>query len=264
MIKVVFELARWRFFLLRKQKIFLTAMVLGVLALLLSLAVASSSYLVPVKIYWDFVLGFVFVAASFLAVYASTGLFSDEKQRRTLHLLLAAGITRRAWVWGNYFGVLAAHIALVLLWSLLAGAFAWFLPDANEAPLLAIVSQAQGAFVMELFILAAMGFCFSFFLRPVLALIATLALTLFLHSQISLLTVLADQQTGAFNTPVLQPILQWIVPFLPPLEWYDLRLLVGYESSTDITLLVKLSLMALAWMVFWVELGVLRFRKIDL
>jgi ABC-type transport system involved in multi-copper enzyme maturation permease subunit len=264
MIKIVWELARWRFFLLRKQKIFLTALVLGVLALLLSLAVASSSYLVPAKIYWDFVLGFVFVASAFLAIYASAGLFHDEKQRRTMHLMLASGISRRTWAWGNYLGVLSAHVALVLLWSLLAALFTALLPDAGEPSYALIVTQAQGALVLELFILTGMGFCFSFFLRPVLALVATLALALFLHSQISLLAVLADPQTGAFNTPVMQPILQWLVPLLPPLEWYDLRLLVGYEADAEWALLTKLGAMALAWMVFWVELGVLRFRKIDL
>lgn len=79
---------------------------------------------------------------------------------------------------------------------------------------------------------ALMAMAFSnFFIRICLALILSATLTVFLHSQVSLMSILTDTQTGAFNKPMLQPVLQWVVPLLPPLEWFDLRVLVGYQAT---------------------------------
>lgn len=256
------HLAKWRFFLLRRQRLILGSTLFGLLALFVCYAVASSSYLLPQKIYWDFVLGFCFVALSFLSIYAASTLFGDERQRRTLHLLLASGVSRRAWLWGNFCGIFAAHIALLAVWTLVAGLFALLVPTDGLG--LAIIAQAQLALVLELLIVTAMAMAFSFFLRPMLAMVLSLVLVLFLHSQVSLLTVLGDSQTGAFNSPLLLPILQWIVPMLPPLEWYDLRILVGYESSFSWSKIAGLAGMAIAWAVFWIEIGLLKFRKTDL
>lgn len=258
----VWQISKWRFFLLRRQKLILGSTVFGLVSLFVCFAVASSSFLLPQKVYWDFVLGFCFVALSFLSIFAGSTLLGDERQRRTLHLLLASGVSRRAWLWGNFCGIFAAHAALLLVWTVVACLFAAFLPSGDLSA--ALIVQAQVVFVFELLIVTAMAMAFSFFLRPILAMVFVLVLVLFLHSQVSLLAVLGDNQTGAFNSPLLLPVLQWIVPLLPPLEWYDLRILVGYESTFPWGKVAGLVGMAIAWAVFWIEAGLLKFRKTDL
>jgi ABC-type transport system involved in multi-copper enzyme maturation permease subunit len=262
----VFKIAKWRFFLLRRQKLIFGSMLFGLLAMFFCFAVASSSYLLPKKVYWDFVLGFCFVAITFLSVYTASSLLGDERQRRTIHLLLASGVSRRSWLWGNYIGIIAAKVVLLMIWMIFASLFSMLLPamEMESGFSLALIAQAQFALVLELLIVVAMSLSFSFFLRPALAMILSLVLVLFLHSQLSLLTVLGDGQTGAFNSPLLLPTLQWIVPLLPPLEWYDLRVLVGYEAVFSWSKLCVLWAMAIAWAIFWIEAGLLKFRKTDL
>jgi ABC-type transport system involved in multi-copper enzyme maturation permease subunit len=264
MTNSVFEIAKWRFFLLRRQRLFLGAMLLGFFAIFICYAVASSSFLHPDKIYWDFVLGFSFVATMFLSVYTSSNLFGDERQRRTLHLILASGISRRDWLVGNFIGIYLVHAALVGIWTVAAAILSFAISVEGPGIDGAIIMQAQLALAFELFIVTSMALCFAFYLRPALALILCLVLVLFLHSQISLLSVLGDAQTGAYNNAMLQPLLQWVVPFFPALEWYDLRLLVGYENRIELKTILTLALMALGWTLFWIELGFLKFRKKDL
>lgn len=257
------HLARWRFFLLRRQRLVLAVAALGLAGILVCWAVATATYLAPAKVFWDFSLGLQFVLLSLLAVLLSANLYADERQRRTLHLLLAAGISRRAWLVGNLLGIVAVLQVLLIFWTTFSWLMALLLPQSPDLGM-GIVLQAQLALSLEIFIIVGMCAAFSFFLRPTIALLAALSLIIFLHSQISLLSVLADAQTGAFNQPLLQPLLQWLVPWLPPLEWYDLRTLVGYSPPLPALRMATLALMALGWSTFWVEVGHWKFRRIDL
>lgn len=259
----VINLARWRFYLLRRQKLVLGALVLGCVGLILAFAVASASYMWPEKVYWDFALGLFFVCIIFLGIFEASSLFADERQRRTLHLLLASGISRRSWVWGNFLGLMATCLMLLLVWGGLGLCASWALPQTQIIDN-TLLFQAQLVLALETMVVFSMAMAFSFYLRSVLALILSVTLTIFLHSQISLISVLTDSQTGAFNKPMLQPILQWLVPLLPPLEWFDLRVMVGYASSVSWLQILLLAIMALFWTIFWIELGLWKFHKTDL
>lgn len=259
----VLKLARWRVRLFLKQKMVLAAAVFGLVGFVLSFFVASSSYLYPIKIYWDFALGLSFALSVLLAVVMSTQFVSEERQRRTCHLILASGISRRSWLLGNSLGVIFALLILVGVWSILSLFVSYLLP-ADPGFQVAGVLKAQMALSFELVVVVSMGVFLSIFLRPLLALILCLSLVFFLHSQISLLNVLLDPQTGAFNNPLLLPFVQFLLPFLPPLEWYDLRIHVGYPVDFSWGRLGLLGIMSLAWSAFFLEMGLLKFQKIDL
>jgi hypothetical protein len=50
----------------------------------------------------------------------------------------------------------------------------------------------------------------------------------------------------------------------PPLEWFDLRVFVGYQESAGFSTLGTLALLALLWSSLLAAWGYWKFRRIDL
>ena len=258
----VFRLALWRFSLLRRQKIFSYTLAFTLAALVFAQLVASSSFIDPQKVFWDFSLGIIFLVSSILTIHLSTFLYSDEHQRRTMHLVLASGMHRRQWVWGNVLGLYFFSVSIVVLCTLFA--LLWNTLFYSASSLNWLLAKAQLALIFELSIVATMSFFFSVFLRPLIAFFLALALVFFLHSQVSLVATLLDPQTSRFNNPVLMPIFQWIVPLLPPLEWFDLRILIGHEAGFSWSKLGVLFVHALGWTCLFLELSFQVFKRKDI
>lgn len=127
----ILALARLEIYLLRRQKLVLGALILGCAGLFLAFAVASASYMWPEKFIRISPLG-CFCVHHVSGNFEASSMFADERQRRTLHLLLASGISKRSWIWGNFFGLLATSIALLALWSALAFCISFVLPDTQS------------------------------------------------------------------------------------------------------------------------------------
>lgn len=241
---MLFNVARLRWRLLVRDRRGWGALAAGLACVPLSLTFAQVSFLDSVRIYWDFVLASSFIVQVLMAAYVSTSLFDEERRRRTLSLVLASGVSRSAWLVGNGLGLWAVFSTYAFAWWL-AGVACSALAFGSGAWLLGF--QAQLVLCFETLILISVGLALSLWVRPFLAFLGVLVLTFFLHSVSSLERIFVDPQTGRFVQADGARLVLKAAHFLPPLESFDLRVLVGYETSAGWGLVATLVALGVAW-----------------
>jgi ABC-type transport system involved in multi-copper enzyme maturation permease subunit len=256
-----FDLVVLRFKLLLRQKIGWLSLLAGLGLVLLGFATANISYVSPGKIFWDFTLGFSFVVVHLLGIYLACQLFHDEKDRRTLHLVLVSGVSRSSWIVSNVLGIWLGLLAIDLVWFATSWgisflSFSW----AGEAILL----QTKILQAFSLLIVISFSALFSLFLKPLLALFLSFSMTFFLYSVSAVKRVFSDTQSGHLVDASWALQVLKVTKVLPPLEWFDLKVFVGYESSIAWSTVALTALLGLAWSTILLVLSGWRFSKLDL
>lgn len=256
-----FTLVFLRFKLLLRQKIGWLSILAGIVLILIGYTTASVSFVSPVKIFWDFALGLSFVLVHVLGIYLAGQLFYDEKDRRTLHLILVSGVSRPRWLVGNVVGIWLGLLTIDAIWFATTWvvsltSFSW-----AGTPILVQVKLLQA-----LSLLVVLGFTslFSLLLRPLLTLVLSIALTCLLYSMTSVERVFADPVSGNLVTSNWALSVIKLAKFLPPLEWFDLKMFVGYESQVAWSTVGLTMLLGLAWSALLLGLASWRFSKLDL
>lgn len=260
-LRNLFQILRIRFWLMIRQKLGWMSFLVGIGLVLMSVVTARVSFVKPEKIFWDFSLGVIFLLQTGLAVYLGSQIYPDEKNRRTLHLLLSAGVSRGAWVWGNVLGLWTALSAILAFWFVsmaltslfVFGQFPWMM-----------AFQTVLLMGLETLVLLAMGVLVSFIVRPLLALTATAALTALLHSLSQLQRVFTDPQVGVYIEEGLAKYFLFAARFLPPLEWFDLKPFVGFDAALPWATVLPLALVALLWAFVLNFAATLKFERMDL
>lgn len=256
-----FALAYLRFWLLLRQKLGLISIAAGIGLLAMSLFTARVSFVNPEKIFWDFALAVMFVLQMALAVYLGTQTFGDERNRRTLHLVLSAGISRGSWIVANVFGLWLALTLMLAFWFVLSLATSWLV--FGSAPFhmsLQVVILTAAEVMVVLF----MGVLCSLVVRPLLALAAGASLVMALHSVSTLEGILADPNIGRFVDQGGAQILLKVTRLLPPLEWFDLKPFVGYQDSISWMLVGSTLLLGILWSFVLALIAILKFDRMDL
>lgn len=247
--------------LLLRQKLGWASAGLGGLLIVASLLFAQASFLNPHRIFWDFSLGASFATISLLALYLGTQVVAEEQGRRTLHLLLASGVPRAAWWLGTGLGLWIALVVMLAGWLVVSCAVATW---GFEFPPLRMILEAQGALAAELLIVVFGGMAISLWVRPWLAFLGTGALFFFFHSVASVERIFQDPDSRRW---VDADGVRWMLKAAhwgPPLEWFDLRVFVGYQESAGFSTLGTLALLALLWSSLLAGWGYWKFRRIDL
>ncbi len=260
-IRDVFEILRIRVMLLLRQKLGWMSIIVGLLLVVLSLIVAQVSFINPLKIFWDFALGASFTLQILLGLFLSTQVFNDEKYRRTLHLVLSGGVHRAAWLLGMGLGIWVVLVIMNGAWFLVSGVMAglhfnswdWMMP-----------LQSTIALSLETLVLVFLGLFISMWVKPVLSLTLAALLTVLLHSLTSLQRVFTDPQVGRFIDDGGSAWVLWAARLLPPLEWFDLKVMVGYQSSVEWSLLLQLAVLSILWSAVLAAAAWLRFDRMDL
>jgi ABC-type transport system involved in multi-copper enzyme maturation permease subunit len=260
-MKLVLELAWLRVRLLLRQKLGWLSVAVGVGLVFLSLVTAQVSWVNPQKIFWDFSLAVMFVLQLSLAVYLGTQLFNDEKNRRTLHLLLSSGVSRSTWAIGNGLGIFVGLSAMNLLWFLITA-----MTDALVFPATSWIMPLQAflLLVVEVLVIVFLSMLLSFLLRPLLALAVSAALVIFVHSLESLERIFTDPNIGRFVDKAMASYVLELAKVLPPLHWLDLKSFVGYESALPWSQVLQLGAIGLLWAGLCVLAASLRFERMDL
>ncbi|MEO5667281.1 MAG: ABC transporter permease subunit [Bdellovibrionota bacterium] len=247
--------------LLLRQKIGWLSLLAGLFFILVGYTTATISFVSPAKIFWDFALGLSFVLVHLLGLYLAAQLFHDEKERRTLHLVLVSGVSRSRWLVANILGIFLGLMVIEAAWfgmteimgvGLLESWGGW------------IVVQAKLLQAMSLLIVLSYTALFSLMLRPLLALILSLSLTVFLYSMSSIERVFSDELSGAFVNSTWALSVIKIAKFLPPLEWFDLKMFVGYHDQIAWSTVGLTMLLGLAWSALLLGLASWRFSRLDL
>jgi ABC-type transport system involved in multi-copper enzyme maturation permease subunit len=260
-MRQISSLAFLRCHLILRQRLGWASLLVGLGLVFLGAVTANVSYLQPVRIFWDFALGASFVLQCALALFLSTQLFGDEKQRRTLHLLLSAGLSRWDWLLGNALGIWLALIGIDLLWFAFSCGVAWLNFGAHS---ILVQSQVKLFQALELLVLIPLGLFASLWVRPLLALTLSISLATLLHALDSLQRVFTDPEAGRWVQAQLVSVVLWATRLLPPLHWFDVKGLVGYEPLVPWSLLGAALLVALAWSGLLSVAAWLRFERMDL
>jgi len=110
----------------RRSRAMGAVMVVMLLLLLTASALASVTMGRTVDIVVDFGLAGMSVTANILAIVITVQLTQQERENRTLYLMLPRVAHRSLYIWGKFFGIALVLAALVLFMSLMLGAFAAF------------------------------------------------------------------------------------------------------------------------------------------
>jgi ABC-type transport system involved in multi-copper enzyme maturation permease subunit len=258
---MIWELACHRLRLLTRQKVFWLGAVVSVAIVLLSYLLAQISFVKPEKIFWDFSLGAAFLLQVFLALFLASFLFAEEREKRTLHWVLSLKVSRGDWIAGNFLGLGFALSLLHLLASFLIFGVGFFFP---EKPDLLLAAQSLFLSLLESWVILSLALFVSFWVRSILALSFTAILVFFLHSQDSLRRILTDPVSGRFTDNRGLEILLYLTRLFPPLQWFDLRDLVGYKEALPLLSFVGLCATALVWTFVYGLLSKWKFERLDL
>ena len=256
----LWQIAWFRFRLLLRQK--LGWGVLGGASLFFPFALflAMSSYVRPDKIYWDLSSGFCFLVATLLVSYLGTHLFHEEQNKKTLSFVLTQGTSRNKWILGNIIGIGILCAFAIFCWTLVTVLGAYSVT--SGAPPF-VLFQSQYFLFLEMMILLSTAFLFSLFLRPLLSWFLLLSLIALLHSRSYLEILVVESGFSGLSKGLYDAIL-FTMNFLPPLEWWDIRMFVGFEESISFTQTGSMTLLSLAWIFICLFLARLKMEVMDL
>ena len=237
------DLAKFRFKLLLRQKLGWGAMCGAACYVPFALFLAFSSYVRPDKIFWDMSTGFSFVVSMILATYLGSHLFKDEQTRKTLSFVLTLKASRKDWIYGNWCGIAALLGVSIVGWTVLVTLGALLASGIFPPP---ILYQAQLLLILESVLVLAISMLFSFFMRPLLAWFLVGALCTLLHSKTYLEMLVVESHFEGLTKFVYNSIL-FILNFLPPLEWWDIRMFVGFYEPVSLFQILLVVGLTMAW-----------------
>ncbi len=257
----IYHLMVLRLFLMLRQKIGWMSLSIGVAVVIIAFIAADVSYLSPVKIFFDFALAASFLIQTFLAIYFGSSLFDDEKTRRTLHLVLSGGVSRLEWLTGNILGVWVALLLMDLVWSIVTISTGMLQFGFVPFEIFFQIKILQG---MECLVLVSLATFFSLWVKPILALALTFSIALFSHSVNEVQKIFMDPITGRFVESSVFTIVYWASKILPPLEWFDIKPLVGYEGSIPWIVALGIAALGTIWSLLLIVASWLRFDRLDI
>ena len=254
------KLAFFKFKLLMKQKLGWAAISAAFILIPFSLFLGVSSFVRPDKIYWDLTTSFSFIISILLASYLGSHLFYEEQQRKTLSFILTLKNSRAEWIYGKILGISLFLLFTILCWTLIMVLGSYFY--ARDFGTF-ILWQTQLLMFVEALVILAASLFFSFFLRPLLAWFLTLALATLLHSK-SYLELLVKEARLEDTTKWLYKGIVFILNFLPPLEWWDIRMFLGFRDALDLKQILTVLGVGAAWVFILLFLSKNKMEKMDL
>ncbi len=257
----VFHIAILRWRLLLRQKLAWITLGVGAILIFLCFVVANVSFVSPAKIFWDFALALSFVAQHTLAILLAATLFHEESQKRTLHLLLVNGVSRGGWLIGNLIGLFAALCLADIFWFLISAITSKMFFGLWFHELFIQIKFLQAASVL---IVLAISQLFSILLKPMLATVSAIVMTMFLYSISAVKRVFLDETAGHLIDANWSLEVIKLAKLLPPLEWYDWKIYVGYDHNRSWALVAGLLLFSVLWATLFCAISKYAFAKKDL
>jgi ABC-type transport system involved in multi-copper enzyme maturation permease subunit len=253
-------LALFRFKILLKQKLGIAMLVAGVFFFPFALFLAFSSYVRPDKIYWDLSSSFSFMMSILLASYLGSHLFQEEKERKTLSLLLSTRFSRSEWISGNILGIATLLALCLLAWTTLLCVGSWLAAKSLPPN---ILFQSQALIFFESLIFLSFAFLLSLYLKPLLSWLSLLSAGLLLHSKTHLEQLLVENTFEGLSRWLYKGVL-FILNFFPPLEWWDIRIFIGFHGALEWEQFFFILLLSLAWIYVALFLARRKMEKMDL
>ena len=237
-----------------RQRLFLGLLFFGFLLLAASLVLKDISVRQDLKILQDIGLAATEFFGTLIALFLGADLIGRDIERRTLHLLIVKPLTRTEFIVGRYLGLCLTILASVVLMALGVavalltshGTFSWGLAEATFSIFLQL--------------------CLTGAISTFLSTTASRPLALLGATVICVLGRMTDVLKNA--SLILEGFPDWLgkglYASLPNLLSFDLKTRAVYGDPIPASLLVYLSLYALAYITALLALGAVAFERRDL
>jgi Cu-processing system permease protein len=218
-LRVIYYIAQNTFKETIRNKILYNILIVAGVALVLSISFGDLSVFSRGQVMADFGLAIMSLTGLLLAVFIGVGLLGMEISTKTIYGILTKPVSRNAFIFGKFFGLLAT---LLLNFVLIAVVF--FVT-------IRIVGANQGfdifyaviLILIEMVVIVAAAIFFSSFTTPTLAAIFTLGFYIAGHLN-DLVNIGAQQQ----NDFVWRIVLKTLFFVLPNLENFNIRTAIVY------------------------------------
>lgn len=172
-MSAVWVIAREAFVLLRRDKVFVPAIVVSVAVAIFANLASEWAVEEFYKILFDVGAAGFRLTGGLVAVFWGTKAVTDSRQEGALEVQLAAPVSRPAWLIGKYLGM---AMALALLAVTMLASFQAFMLLNDFGTLTKDQLLAFSLLVLEWLVLAALATLFATFCRQAVAMFATLSL----------------------------------------------------------------------------------------
>ena len=219
-MKTVFYIAQNTFKETIRNKILYNILLVAGVALVLSISFGDLSVFSRGQVMADFGLATMSLTGLLFAVFVGVGMLGMEISSKTIYGVVTKPVTREAFIFGKFFGLLAT---LLLNFTLIAIVFfvSIRLMGANQNM---SVVNAILLLMIEMVVIVAAAIFFSAFTTPTLAAIFTLGFYVAGHLN-DIAGIGAEQQ----NDIVWKTVLKTLNFLLPNLEHFNIRTAVVYN-----------------------------------
>jgi len=191
-----------------------------------------------------------------LAVVLSVNQLPGEIESRTIYNILSKPVSRLQYLLGKYLGVLL-DLAIILL---IMGFEVLILISARADAFMPVIFQGVFAVFLECAIIAAFCFFLSTFATVPVNVFATILFYLLCHVKTDFLHRALVEGTNGFVK-----VLAWPAYYLlPNLENYNISQQVGYSNGVPAGYILRVSGYAVLFVVIFLVLGYLVFRRKDI
>jgi Cu-processing system permease protein len=219
-MKAIFYIAQNTFKETIRNKILYNILLVAGVALVLSISFGDLSVFSRGQVMADFGLATMSLTGLLLAVFIGVGMLGVEISSKTIYGVITKPVTRDAFIFGKFFGLLAT---LLLNFTLIAIVFfvTIRLMGANQN---VSIMYAILLLMVEMIVIVAAAMFFSAFTTPTLAAIFTLGFYVTGHLN-DMVGIGIEQQ----NNIVWKTILKTLNYILPNLEHFNIRTAVVYN-----------------------------------
>lgn len=235
-----------------REKFFWVAVALSFLLLSMSVVLGQLTFTEEQKILMDFGLSAIEISLLFVAAFSGSYVVSKEIDKQTCLLLLSRPMSRSQFLLGKWLGLVELCFLLFATCSFVL----WLLLETEENLLFLMI--ALSIFCKCLVIL---GFALmtSFFVRPIIGLLASLSLYLIGH-WLSDLAYFANRSHSQWYI-FFSDALGYIVPQFYRFNWKSYYFL---EKGIDTSIYQSMGLHYLAWILICLFIADQAFRRKDI
>lgn len=225
---------------------------MGLLAL--SILLSQLSIHENLRLTIDFGFSGIFLAIVAMTLFVGSTLVFREIDKKTILFLMSYPLSRSQFIMGKFIGF------SMMLCTLMVGlgiALAALLFVIQWEPTVSFLIAFYGIF-LEILLLLSMTLLFGVIIRPILVVGAVVGLFLIGHGMNGFAEIVARGQNEFLKT--LSQILKWSLPNLENMNWMNQ---VVYAEIIPGRTMVFASVYTLGWVIFFLSLAIVLFRRRD-
>ncbi len=233
-----------------RLKFFHIIIFFGVLFIAFSHLLSSLTFSVQERLLYDFGLGSLEIGLMMIASLIGSHSIQREIDRKTMFVLLARPIPRSSIVlgaWGSIFILSSLFLVGFLL--------SFFLTTADVIPYKGILVSSFISLQKSL-VITSVAIAFGLMVRPILALVAAISYWVLCYSLLDI-EFFINKMKASELTQIFQ-IIKKMFPEFYTYNWKSYYYIQNIPNSSEI---LWCSLHSLSWIVFWLLIACLVFRK---